>query len=130
MIMRILLVDTSQYYPSSPTFLEALEELSKEKTCHFEFFDLAKFLSSMERSIIHRILYRLLGKHPVIYRTLNHALLASARNFCPDVVLVVKGACISPYILNCIKKETNTFLVNYATDDPFNPAVNTKYLIE
>jgi spore maturation protein CgeB len=130
MIMRILLVDTSQYYPSSPMFLESLEELSKEKICHFEFFDIARFLRPVEHSTVHKILYRLLGRRPVTYWVLNHALLTLVRDFCPDVVIIVKGAYISPYTLNCIKKGTNAFLVNYATDDPFNPAVNTKALIK
>ena len=55
--MRILLVDTSQYYPSSPIFLEALEELSKEKICHFEFFDQARFLRPMEHAAIVNLIF-------------------------------------------------------------------------
>ena len=50
--MRILLVDTSQYHPSSLMCLEALEELSKEKTYHLEFFDLTRFLRPMEHAAI------------------------------------------------------------------------------
>jgi spore maturation protein CgeB len=128
MIMRILLVDTSQYYPSNPMFLEALEELAEDNICHFEFFDIASFLP--KTYITHKVLYRLFGERLTSYQKLNRSLLTLACNFCPEVVLVVKGAYISPCTLNGIKEETNALLVNYATDDPFNPAANTKYLIE
>src|SRR5262249_45708263 len=81
-------------------------------------------------SIAHKVLYRLLGKCPVTYWALNKGLLTSISSFCPDVVLVIKGPFISPYTLNRIKEETKTFLINYATDDPFNPIVNSKDLIK
>ena len=128
--MRILLVDTTQHYPSSPTLLEALTELASEYGFEFDFLDQGIFLKPLERSLVHKIAYRILGRRPLTYWTFNDALLKNARTFRPNVLLVVKGAYISPTTLERIKSETNAILINYATDDPFNSKVNTKNLIK
>jgi spore maturation protein CgeB len=127
--MRILLVDTSLYHPLSPFFLAGLEELSTQPKYEWEFVDEGKFLRPLERSLVHKAAYRFLGRRPVTYWSLNRTLLAVANRFRPNVVLVVKGAYVSPATLRCIKQETDAFLVNYATDDPFNSSVNTRDLV-
>lgn len=127
--MRILLVDTTLYYPASPMFLEALEQLAKQEGYEFTFVDEARFLRPVTNSLMHKVAYRLLGRRPLTYWAFNGALLEKARCFHPDIVLVVKGAYISPNTLRLIKKETRAFLINYATDDPFNPLANTRDLV-
>jgi spore maturation protein CgeB len=128
--VRVLLVDTTQYFPASPLFLEALEELSEENGYEFDFVDEGIFLQLLARSLIHKAAYRLLGRRPLGYWAFNRTLLERVRHLHPDVVLVVKGAYISPKTIRIIKRETNAVLVNYATDDPFNPQANTRDLVK
>jgi hypothetical protein len=127
--MRILLVDTSAYYPASPLFLEALKELGASEGLQHDFMDEGLFFGSLRKSRVHRLVFRLLGRRPWNYWAYNATLLQSARAFRPDVVIVVKGSFISPNTLRCIKRETGAVLVNYATDDPFNPVMNTRDIV-
>lgn len=127
--MRILLVDSNLHYPVNPLFLEGLNQLAEEQGYEYEFVDQGKFLEPLERLLVHKVAYRLLGRRPLTYWIFNRALLASVNRFRPDVILVVKGAHVSPATLRSIKRESGAFLINYATDDPFNPAVNTRGLI-
>lgn len=53
-----------------------------------------------------------------------------AERFRPDVVLIVKGAYVSPETLRSLKRERRIILANYATDDPLNPRVNTPDLVK
>jgi spore maturation protein CgeB len=126
--MRILLVDTTQYYPSSPLFLEALEELSREEGHEFNFFDQAPYFKLLERSLFHRVANRLLAGRPLTYWKFNKELIKAARLFRPNLLLIIKGALVSPKTLQQIKRDTRAVLVNYATDDPFNPRVTTRDL--
>ena len=71
----------------------------------------------------------MLGRRPLTYRRLNRDLLVAALRFRPDVVLIVKGAFVAPQTLQRIKEETGAVLVNYATDDPWNPRVSTPDLV-
>lgn len=129
MMDRILLHDTTLYYPSSPLFLEGLEELSPLYKFKYHFFDEGNFLSR-QPSLLHRIAHRFLGRSPLPYWSYNRALLDTALTFCPEVILIVKGPYISPKTLLEIKNKTKAFLINYATDDPFNPKNTTKDLID
>jgi len=123
--MRILLVDTTLYRPTTPLFLDGVTAVSSE----YRFLDEAEFLAPLERSLIHKIGYRLLHRRPLSYWRLNRALRREALALRPDLVLVVKGTYISPGTLTTIKRETGAYLVNYATDDPFNPAHATPDLL-
>lgn len=123
--MRVLLVDTTLYSPVTPLFLDALQELKREH----RFIDEGLFLRPLERSLIHKIGYRVLGRRPLTRGAFNGALLREALRFGPELVLVVKGACVAPRTLAQIQRETGAVLVNYATDDPFNPAVSTPDLV-
>jgi glycosyltransferase involved in cell wall biosynthesis len=128
--MRVLLLDTTAYAPSSPLFLEALEEVSRADGHEFAFFDEAPYVRSLNRSQVRRAAYRLLGRLPLARWRLNQDLLKKALEFRPDVVLVVKGALVARRTLQRIKKETGAVLVNYATDDPWNPAASTRDVID
>lgn len=128
--MRILLLDTTAYPPSSPLFLEALEELCREEGHEFAFFDEAPYVRSSNRSLMRRATYRLLGRLSLARWRLNEDLLNKALKYRPDVMLVAKGALVAPRTLRRIKKETGAVLVNYATDDPWNSAASTRDLID
>lgn len=122
---RILYYETSAYAPSSGHFLEALRESGLE----FRFFDEAPFLAGLRRSRWHRAAYRFLGRRPLGAWALNRALLQAATEFRPDILLVTKGPFVWPDTLRRIKRETGAQLVNFATDDPFNPANRTPDLV-
>lgn len=126
--MRLLLTCSSAYAPTTPLFLEALEELANENGHEWTFFDEARW-ANPGWSLLHKVAYRLLHRRPPGYWAMNRALLATARRFRPDVVLVVKGAFYSPATLERVKRNTGAILVNYATDDPFNRRVSTADLV-
>ena len=61
--MRILLVDTTRYAPTSPLFREAAAGLGHP----FCFVDEAPFLAKLGQSLAHKIAYRLLRRRPLTY---------------------------------------------------------------
>ena len=69
-------------------------------------------------------------RHPVRYTDLNRRLLEEAREFAPQVVLIVMGFHISPQTLHAIKRENGAVLVNYATEDPFNERTSARNVRE
>jgi spore maturation protein CgeB len=125
--VRLLLLDSSAHYPSNPLFLEAAKELGQQPGWIYEFVDEAELL--VGGGFVGRGARRLL-RHPLGYRALNRALIECASRFRPDIVLVCKGAFVSPVTLASIKAGTEAQLLNYATDDPFNPINNTRDLVE
>ncbi len=129
--MRLLLFDTTAYYPSSPLFLEALQELSAKepRRVRYAFIDEARFQGG-PRSLAARIARRLLCRDPIDRSALYRTFLSQAKSFRPDLVLICKGGSILPETLAKIKQSTGAMLVNYATDDPLNPRVSTRDLIE
>lgn len=127
--MRILLVDTTQYRPSTPLFAEALAEISAERGWNYRFFDEAPFLTGLDRSLVQKLAFRVLRRRPLTYWALNLSLRRAFAEFQPDVTVVVKGAHIAPATLAWIRRKGGCLLINYATDDPFNEAVNTPDLV-
>ncbi len=121
----MLLVDTTLYAPVSPFFVDAAAQLGYDVS----FFDEAPYLRPLETSWAQKVGYRLLHRRPLTWWRYNRALLAEARRFSPDLVVVVKGAYIMPSTLRRIKETTGATLINYATDDPFNRANRTPDLV-
>jgi hypothetical protein len=127
--MRILYFETTAYYPSSAHFFESLREVAAETAdWSFEFIDEAPYVDG-QRSIPNRIASRLIGRRPLSYWAFNRAVLDRARSFEPDAVLIGKGQYLSPRTLQEIKKRTGAELVNWSTDDPFNPLNSTADLV-
>jgi spore maturation protein CgeB len=120
--MRILLIGSGVFYGVSSFFRHALETMENQ----FIFLDEDRYSG---RSLFHRIAYRLLGRKPLSYWSFNREVRTLAQKFQPQIVLVVKGAFLSPRTLCQIKQTTGAFIVNYATDDPFNPANMTVDLV-
>ncbi len=77
--------------------------------------------TAIARSTLGRFVYRALGRRPAGYWSFNRTLLRAALEFRPSVVLVLKGAFVKPATLEAIRAKTGAMLVNYSTDDPFNP---------
>ncbi len=126
--MRILYAETSDFLPTGAHFLEALQAMAERAECEFTFFDEARYRRP-QRSIAGRIARRLAGR-PAGYRALNAALVAEARRLHPDLVLIGKGAYFAPATLAAVRAATGASMVNWATDDPFNPAASTRDLVE
>lgn len=115
--IRILLIGIGEYYHIGAFFRKALQELGYEH----DFLDEGKYQQGISLSLINRIYYRIL-KRPFWYRQFNRDILISAKRFNPQMVIVTKGAFISPATLEALKQRKMTVLINYATDDPFNPS--------
>ncbi len=128
--MRVLLFDTTAYEPVTPLFLSALRELAGNQThvTDYCFVDEAGF-GCRCGSLLARAARRILKMPPLDRANLNRSLLQRALVFKPSAVLVCKGAYLFPETLASIKRETGAALINYATDDPFNPRACTRELI-
>lgn len=126
--MRILYADTSDFMPTGAHFLEALEAMAERGECEFTFFDEARHRRP-QRSLAGRIARRIAGR-PAGYHALNAALVAEAERLHPDLVLIAKGAYFAPATLAVVRDATGASMVNWATDDPFNPASSTRDLVE
>ncbi len=107
-----------------------MREVAKERGYQWKFFDEAAYTNLLlaHFGVAGRVLYR--GVRPAVVSAMNLRLLAAARRFRPDVVLIVKGRDYWPSILRRIKGETGALLVNFATDDPFNARVNSRHLVK
>jgi hypothetical protein len=154
--MRILLFDTTAHSLPWPLFLEDLQQLSRERPhgFTFTFVDEAKFLrrrtvalrlatrgldwltlnlrKKRHRAIAYGLASNLFHyrRHPVFESDLNCELVDRAISCKPDLVLVLMGFHIAPGSLAAIKAATRATTVNYATDDPFNPRIGTRNLLE
>jgi spore maturation protein CgeB len=127
--MRILYAETTAYAPSSAHFLEALEASAARGEHEFRFLDEADFIKS-SRSLAERIADRVAGRPLSGYQQLNRALVEQAAAFSPDMILIGKGRWFSPAALEAAKKVSGATLVNWASDDPFNRADNSRELLK
>lgn len=123
------MVDSSHLFPSNPLFHEALQEIGRERGYEHAFLDEGPYMRLLIQSYFHKAAYRILGRRPLTYWAFNRALMAQTLRFKPDLILIVKGAYVSPRALQKIKEKSNAVLINYATDDPFNPKMNTPALV-
>lgn len=121
---RVLLIANCQSYHVGGFFVAALRNLG----ITYETVDEDRLLRSSMRSVVHRLMYKAL-RRPISFWRFQGAIVDVAKRFQPDVVLVTKGAWIAPRTLSEVKALTNAILVNYATDDPFNPRTTTRDLI-
>src|SRR3984957_10074668 len=127
--MRILYAETTAYARSSAHFLEALEARMARGEHEFRFLDEAAFIKS-SRSFAERIANRVAGRPLSGYQQLNRALVENAAAFSPDMILIGKGRWFTPAALEAAKKVGGATLVNWATDDPFNPADSSRELLK
>lgn len=122
--MRVLLVGLGGIYHVGAIFRQALEELGYD----YRFLDESKYFRSLQSSVVHKLAYHLLGR-PLTSSAFNQDLERMAYEFRPHVLLVTKGPYVRPETLARLKAVTGAVLVNYATDDPFNPAISTRDLL-
>ncbi len=127
--MRILYAETTSHYPSSAHFLEALRAMAARGDCEYSFLDESNYIA-VQPSLAERAARRVLGSPPRGRGSLNQALLAKAAALRPDLVLIGKGANLAPRTLHTLRNATGAMLINWATDDPFNPADSSRYLRE
>src|SRR6202162_4350833 len=127
--MRFLYAETTAYAPSSAHFLEALEARVARGEHEFRFLDEADFIKS-SRSFAEGIADRVARRPTSGYQQLNRALVEHAAAFSPDMILIGKGRWFTPAALEAAKKVSGATLVNWATDDPFNPADSSRELVK
>jgi spore maturation protein CgeB len=129
--VRLLLFDTMAYRPSSPLFLEALEELGRSQPGKFSYALCDEAAFARTRGwLLSRVAARIAQRPALDYEGLNHDFLTRTLAFQPDVILICKGAFLAPETLAHVKHETGALLANYATDDPFNRRVSTRDLVD
>lgn len=121
---RLMLVDTTQYQPSSPLFAEALERATNAGVVAGVFIDEAAAFNQLANSVTERFVRRIRPWPHRLLRELHAAIVARARSFAPDIVLVVKGAHLTVGCVTALKA-TGATLVNFTTDDPFNSRTST-----
>jgi hypothetical protein len=122
--LKLLLVETTQYAPASPLFIEAARSMPGVE---LSFVDENEYFAPIARSLPHRLLYRLLARRPPRLFGFERHLLDTAEQVRPDVVLVVKGPYVRPQILQRLRR-LGAAVVNFSTDDPFNSAAKFPYL--
>jgi spore maturation protein CgeB len=118
---RVLLLDTTQYLPTSPLFAEALQRFESDGIMTGSFVDEGPVSERLSRSLVGRVALKVGRWKTVGFGELHRRMMAVADDFLPDIVLVVKGAHLPLRCLREIKRRTGAILVNFATDDPFNP---------
>jgi spore maturation protein CgeB len=123
--MRVMLLGNLTFFHVGAFFKRALECLG--------YPHVALDFTSCERpgwpSLARKAAYRLLWRRPPGYWQFNRQVVATARDFVPDVVLVTMGSVVRPAALRAIKAATGAVLVNFATDDPFNPRSNPRRVV-
>jgi glycosyltransferase involved in cell wall biosynthesis len=116
--MRTLLVaNLTLYCHMGAFFSQALQDLGQPHVA----LDVTHYGQLPGPPILRRVGTRLLGRRLLTYWRYNRDILAAAREFNPEVVLITGGAPVTRSTLRELKARTGAVLVNYATDDPFNP---------
>ena len=117
---NILLVGNGRPHHVGACFQRALRELDHP----YRFVDEAALTPEPPGAWIRRSVGRVPGVLSLARQVFVRAVMATVATFRPDVVLVVKGGFLTPRVLSAIRR-SKAILVNYATDDPFNPRVST-----
>ncbi|NPV76932.1 MAG: glycosyltransferase [Anaerolineae bacterium] len=121
--MRVLLIGAGEFYHVGAFFKRALAELGYECTL------INEQLYTRLNSFKEKILFRLLGKQYTNYKRFNHDVFSACASK-PEIILVIKGAWLSPDTIQQIRAFYTPILVNYATDDPFNLDVSTSDIVQ
>ncbi len=121
--MKILLIGTGESYHVGAFFRNALN--SSEYP--YMFIDDRKYVATLNRSSFQKLIYRI-NSHPPVFTALNREIVAAAQTFAPDITLITQGSQISPKTLRTLT-DGKSILINFATDDPFNPRVSSRYLL-
>ena len=121
---RVLLVGNGGTQHVGAFFRRALVELGIPHA----FVDEAAASAPRSGSLPDRAWYRLAGR-TIGRARLNRRLVRTAAEFAPDVVLVTKGAYVEPSALDEVRATSGPVMLNFATDDPFNPVNSTPQLL-
>lgn len=122
--MRIFLIGTGQPYEVNTFIYKGIQELGYPNIA----INLNKFYPAGENKL-ERLYIKVFNKFMASI-LLNDYILRTARQFRPDFIIVVKGSKISYQTLGTLKQEFGCALVNYATDDPFNPLIFSQEIVD
>jgi hypothetical protein len=122
--MKILLIGNSAPSHLGGAYHRALLSLGFD-VCFVD--ELAAF-GWWDRQAFSSFLQRIRGRLPSRVAVFNQLVLGAARQYSPDLVLSVKGSYLTPETIGELKQTSRALLVNYSTDNPFNPAASTPYI--
>ena len=121
---RVLLVGNGEPHQIGQFFRKALQELE----IPFAFHDESRYEPPPGQPRWRRGLYRVFGRPQALQR-FNRDLLETAARLRPTIIVVTKGAYIRPDVLGELRESSGAMLVNYATDDPFNPSASSPNVV-
>lgn len=122
---RVLLFGNGEPYHLGAFFRKALENLGVDHC----FFDESRYPPGVASSLFQKGLHRITGKI-LNDRRINRDFLDLAASFRPDILLIIKGSGLQPETLAQAKNRSHALLVNYSTDNPFNPFSSTRQVAE
>jgi spore maturation protein CgeB len=124
--MRVMLLGNLTFFHVGAFFRRGLEQLD----CPHVALDFASCERPSWPPLVQRAAYQILRRRPAGSWTFNRHVVAAAREFMPDVILITMGSLLTPVTLRELKASTGAVLVNFATDDPFNPVSTTHRVVE
>ena len=122
--MKILLIGNSAPSHLGGAYYRALLSLGFD-VCFVD--ELAAF-GWWDRQAFSSFVQRIRGHLPTRVTAFNQIVLDAARRYSPDLILSVKGSYLKPETIGELKQTSRALLVNYSTDNPFNPAASTRYV--
>jgi glycosyltransferase involved in cell wall biosynthesis len=122
--MRILLIGNMTFYHVGAFFRNALQALGQPHLA----LDQSLYEQIAWPPMARKIAFRLMGRRPLGYWRLNRDILAAARDFGPEIVLITGSCPVAASTLRELKERMGALLVNYATDHPFNRLVCARWV--
>lgn len=119
--MKILLIGMEEAPELGGVFRAALESLGHS----VRLVDESLAYSWLDARPTRSLVWRLRRRVPAGASYFRRTVLQRARDFFPDIVLVLKGAYLDAETLHELKRTTSALLINFSTDDPFNDAPST-----
>lgn len=122
--MKILLIGNSAPSHLGGAYYRALISLGFDVS----FVDELAAFGWWDRQAFSSFVQRLRGHLPSRVGAFNHIVLETAKHYSPDLILSVKGSYLTPETIGELKRTSRALLVNYSTDNPFNPAASTRHV--
>jgi spore maturation protein CgeB len=124
--LRALIIGNLNTYDVGAFFVNAAKDLGINTYAIDERIVIDPINSSLVQKVLFRLAVR--GISPT-YLLFNKRIKLAVEKVKPDFILVVKGAYINPETIDSIKHISHSIVINFATDDPFNPTTSTSNLV-
>jgi spore maturation protein CgeB len=114
-VTKILLVSSFEPWSIGLSYFRAFQQLGQEIAC----FDMTAEYERSSPLTRNRYTNRMIM--PFASRNMSKKLLATAKEYKPDLIFVHKGSLIDPKTVRKLKDNTSAALYIFNPDDPFNP---------